>query len=238
MSLKDRKTIVTGGPTREWIDPVRYISNASSGKMGIAVADAASLRSKETVFIHGPVESNLIKNKNYKLLQVETTVDLLNAILNELTPSTVIIMAAAPADYKPAEKHATKIKKEEGTDELVLTLKKNPDILKTIAKKKLADNSLKKVFVAGFAAETDNIETNAVKKLEAKNLDMICLNDVSRKDAGFSTDNNQITIFYKKHDRLKPTYNIEKIELPLLSKAETADRILDFIEAELRSGAE
>ena len=228
MPLKDKKIIVTGGPTREWIDPVRYISNASSGKMGIALAEAAVPRSKQTLFIHGPIDNSLLKNKKFKSIHVETTADLLNAVINELTPDCIIIMAAAPADYRPAEKSSTKIKKEDGKDELILKLKKNPDILKTIAEKKLKDDSLSGIFVAGFAAETDNTESNALKKFKAKNLDMICLNDVTQKDAGFGTDTNRIIIFTKSSNGVKKT------ELPLLSKTEAAERILDLIEMELK----
>jgi phosphopantothenate---cysteine ligase (CTP) len=227
MPLKDKKIIITGGPTREWIDPVRYISNASSGKMGIALADAAFRRTKHTIFIHGPIDNNLLANKKFKTLQVETTIDLLNAVANELTPASVLIMAAAPADFQPAEKSQTKIKKEDGTDELILKLKKNPDILKTISEKRSADASFKNIFVAGFAAETDNTESNALKKLSSKNLDMICLNDVTQKDAGFGTDTNRIIIFTRDKSGVKKT------ELPLLSKAETADKILDLIGKEL-----
>lgn len=231
MSLKDRKIIVTGGPTREWIDPVRYISNASSGKMGIALADAAASRAKQTVFVHGPIDNNLLKNKKFNTLQIETTTDLLNAVVSELEPKCILIMAAAPADFQPAEKSQTKIKKEDGSDELILRLKKNPDILKTIAEKKSRESSLSSIFVVGFAAETDNTETNALKKLSSKKLDMICLNDVTQKDAGFGTDTNLITIFTKSNTN-KDTVN--KIKLPLLSKSEAAERILDLIENELK----
>jgi phosphopantothenate---cysteine ligase (CTP) len=226
--LRDRKIIVTGGPTREWIDPVRYISNASSGKMGIALAEAAAARAGQTVFIHGPIDNSLLKNKNFKSLQIETTDDLLNAVLNELSPGCVLIMAAAPADYRPVEKSKNKIKKEDSTDNLTLSLIKNPDILKAVAEKKMSNKSLSNIFIAGFAAETDNTESNALKKLAEKNLDMICLNDVTQKDAGFGTDTNLITIFIRSH---KEKDHIAKINLPLLSKKEVANRILDQIEA-------
>ena len=110
MSLKNKKIIVTGGPTREWIDPVRFISNASSGKMGIALADAAAPKAKETIFIHGPIDQSLLKHKSYKNISIETTEELLNAVMSAIGPETVLIMAAAPADYKPEEKSQTKIK--------------------------------------------------------------------------------------------------------------------------------
>ena len=228
MSLKDRKIIVTGGPTREWLDPVRYISNASSGKMGIALADAAFRKSGQTVFIHGPIDNNLLKNKKFKSIYSQTTAELLNSVLGELTPDCILVMAAAPADYRPAEKSLTKIKKEDGKDELVLKLVKNPDILKTITEKKSGDTTLSGIFITGFAAETDNTESNALKKLEAKNLDMICLNDVTQKDAGFGTDTNRIIVFTRNHN------GVNKTELPLLTKAEAAERIFDIIESEIK----
>jgi len=226
MLLKNKKIIVTGGPTREWIDPVRYISNASSGKMGIAIADEAVKRGREAVFIHGPINTTLLENKTYRTVPVESTADLLEAVLKELTPDTVLIMAAAPADYAPVKKSETKIKKGAENDDLTLKLKKNPDILKHVAGKKEKDQSLKNIFVAGFAAETNNIEEYALKKLKEKNLDMICLNDVSRTGAGFAADTNIIIIF---------TRNGERIELPLLLKDEAAAKILDKIEDVLKN---
>ncbi len=225
MPLKNRKIIITGGPTREWLDPVRFISNSSSGKMGIAIADEASKRAREVVLIHGPIEKALIKDKDYRLVSIESTVDLLDAVLNEITPNSVLVMAAAPADYTPMEKSEIKIKKDLDDDGLVLRLKKNPDILRHVARTRVDDSSLPDMFVVGFAAETNNIEEYALKKLKEKKLDMICLNDVSRSDAGFATDTNAIIIFTK---------NEEKIELPLLLKEEAAGRILDHVEKELQ----
>jgi len=222
VSLSNRKVVITGGPTREWLDPVRYISNPSSGKMGISLADESFNRGYSTVFIHGTVDSSLLKDKGYRMVSVETTDDLLTAVLNEINRDVILIMAAAPVDYSPIKKSETKIKKEEG--ELLLRLKKNPDILKSVAIKKEKDISLVNLFVVGFAAETDNVEEYALKKLRDKKLDMICLNDVSRKDAGFGTETNVVTIFTK---------NGEKIEFPLLSKKELSSRILNCIEANL-----
>lgn len=219
--LENRKILVTGGPTREWLDPVRFISNPSTGKMGIALADAAHNSGAETVFIHGPVNSELIKNKQYRLLSVESTSDMLKAVVNELTEGTILIMSAAPADYTPAEKSRIKIKK--GSDELILTLKKTPDILKNIAM--LRDKgSVKNIFVVGFAAETHDTEKYALGKLKDKNLDMICLNDVSAKNAGFGKDTNIVTIYKR---------SSEKLELPVMTKIQVAERILKEIETEL-----
>ncbi len=222
MFLKDRKIIVTGGPTREWIDPVRYISNASSGKMGIALADEADLVSKNVVFIHGPINDGLLNDREYRCVAVESTVDLLNAVVSELCAGSVLIMAAAPADYAPLEKSQEKMKK--SSDELGLRLKKNPDILRHVAKLRLESNFLNDIFVVGFAAETHNIEDYARTKLKEKNLDMICLNDVGRPGAGFSGDTNIITIF---------TRHGEREDIPLSSKRDVAKRILKRVDAEL-----
>ncbi|HON78687.1 MAG TPA: phosphopantothenoylcysteine decarboxylase [Spirochaetota bacterium] len=222
MPLKDRKVIVTGGPTREWLDPVRFISNPSSGRMGVAIAEEAVNRGAETVFVHGPINSDLVERAEYRCVAIQTTVDLLEAVKKELTQNSVLIMAAAPADYTPVQKSDVKIKKT--GDELTIHLKKNPDILKTIAAMKQANFSLKNIFVVGFAAETNDIERYALGKLKEKDLDMICLNDVGQKDAGFSVDTNIITIF---------TRQGEKMELPLQSKQDVAARILDCVETGL-----
>jgi len=217
MPLKGKKVIVTGGPTREWLDPVRFISNPSSGRMGIALADAAYERGAEVIFIHGPVDENLLKDKKYLAQKVESTSDMLRAVTSSLTMDSILLMAAAPADYTPVTVSETKIKKSE--DKLVLRLKKTPDILKEVAKLRSAGTF--KGITAGFAAETHDIETYALGKLKDKNLDMICLNDVSREGAGFSAETNIITIFKRDGTR---------IDLPMMSKREAAERILDEIE--------
>jgi len=221
MLLRECKIIVTGGPTREWFDPIRYISNASSGKMGVALADRSFGRSPDTVFIHGPINEYYIKEKPYRCVAVESTADLLNAVLSELEEHSILIMAAAPADYTPAEKSSEKIKKQEG--DLVITMKRTPDILKTVSEYRKSAGIVD-IFVAGFAAETVNTEEYALGKLKAKNLDMICLNDVSRQGAGFNVDTNIMTIFTREGDRM---------DLPMQSKDLIADAILDRIETEL-----
>jgi phosphopantothenoylcysteine decarboxylase / phosphopantothenate---cysteine ligase len=221
MLLNERKIIVTGGPTREWIDPVRFISNPSTGKMGAAIADAGSLRARETVFIHGPVGEGLVAGKRYRCVSVETTGEMLGAVLGELEEKCVLIMAAAPADYSPAKRADRKMKKSSGT--ITLELNKTPDILREVAAMRAAGR-ITSIFTVGFAAETNNIEEYALKKLTEKNLDMICLNDVSQKGAGFGTDTNIITIFMRDGSR---------VELPMITKQEVADRILDEIEKRL-----
>ncbi len=221
MLLKESKIIITGGPTREWIDPVRYISNASTGKMGIALADAAMELGREVVFIHGPIDASMIEGKKYRTISVDSTEDMLKAVLSEIGENSVLVMSAAPADYAPLEKVKEKIKKTDG--EITLSMRKTPDILKNVAKARI-ENNIKNIFVAGFAAETTDTEKYALGKLVEKNLDMICLNDVSREGAGFGTDTNIMTIFFK--DR-------SKIELPMLSKEDVAKEIFSYIEARL-----
>lgn len=222
MSLRDRKIIVTGGPTREWIDPVRYISNASSGRMGIALADAAFAASRETVFIHGPVEAALLADKPYRMVSIESTEDLLAAVVSELVRDSVLIMSAAPADYRPAQRSDLKIKKD--ADQLNIALVKNPDILNNVAALRLENPLLNTIFVVGFAAETHDIEEYARAKLREKNLDMICLNDVGRAGAGFGVDTNIITLFMRTGERE---------ELPMAEKRELAGIIIERIEKEL-----
>ncbi len=219
MPLRDRKVIVTGGPTVEPLDPVRFISNRSTGKMGRAIADAAYMRAREVVFIHGPMHESLLEHTPYRMVEIESTVELLDAVLSELQPDCVLIMAAAPADYRPAEKSPVKIKKKE--EELTLRLVKNPDILKTVADIRGKNSALRNMFLVGFAAEMENIENYAMRKLVEKDLDFICVNDVGRHDAGFGVDTNIVTIFSRWGERL---------ELPLLSKKDIALRIIDCVE--------
>ncbi|HNV48510.1 MAG TPA: phosphopantothenoylcysteine decarboxylase [Spirochaetota bacterium] len=221
MRLAGKKIIVTGGPTREWLDPVRFLSNASTGKMGVAIADEAARISGEVVFVHGPMREELYAGREYRMIGVETTVELRDAVVGQLAPGCVLIMAAAPADFTPVETSSKKIKKTAGADEIALRLKKTPDILKGVADIRHRDPGLRDIVVVGFAAETNDIETYAKQKLVEKRLEMICLNDVGRVGAGFGTDTNVVTMFTK-HGR--------RIELPLLSKEETARRILEEVD--------
>lgn len=219
MQLHDKKVIVTGGPTREWIDPVRYISNASSGKMGIAIADAAYNHCKELIFIHGPIDESLLAGKPYRCVGVESTVDMLQAITQELSPNLVLIMAAAPADYTPVTKSPVKIKKT--NDNLVIELKRNPDILKTIAKIKKEKKELNFVTLIGFAAETTDVMAYGKTKLVEKELAMICINDVSRSDTGFGSDYNEVTV-------MLADGNV--FELYKMTKNDVAHNIINIIE--------
>lgn len=206
--LKGLRLLVTAGPTRENIDPVRYISNYSSGKMGYAVAQAAADRGADVVLVSGPV--SIAAPAGVKLVSVNTAIEMHDAVMKEFTECDAVVMSAAVADYRPAEVSDLKIKKND--DELVIRLEKNPDILKELGR--IKGNRI----LAGFCAETDHLVENALKKVETKNLDMIVANDVTMEGAGFGTDTNIIKIIKK---------DGTVIDLPLMSKLDAAHRILD-----------
>jgi phosphopantothenoylcysteine decarboxylase/phosphopantothenate--cysteine ligase len=208
--LTNEKLVVTAGPSREPLDPIRYISNRSSGKMGYALARAAARRGAEVVLISGPTA--LAPPAGVKLTAVNTAAEMRQAIFDEYAACTAVIMAAAVADYHPAQVSADKLKR--GTDSLDLRLEPNPDILKELGQRK--DGKL----LIGFAAETGNLEANAEKKLREKNLDMIVANDVTKEGSGFDGDTNIATII----DRRGATRS-----LPLMSKDELADHIFDHL---------
>lgn len=208
--LEGIRMIVTAGPTRESIDPVRYISNYSSGKMGYAVAQAAHERGADVLLISGPVE--LDGPDGVRVIRTTTAEEMQEAVLRNFENCDVVVMAAAVADYRPAEVSETKIKK--SNDEMVLRLRKNPDILKKLGTIK-GNRTL-----VGFSAETDNLADNVVKKLESKNLDMIVANDVTMEGAGFGTDTNIVRMI--KRDGTV-------IVLPLMSKLSVAHKILDEV---------
>lgn len=210
--LAGERFLITTGATREEIDPVRFISNRSSGRMGFAVAEAALSRGAEVLVVAG---STSVSTPNGVSVERALTADQMHeAVMKELPRTTVFVGAAAVADYRPAQRAATKIKKSESS--LTLRLERTRDILGDVATAKT--NGL---LVIGFAAETDNVLINAQEKLRAKNLDAIVANDVSRGDAGFDSSENAITIV--RGNAQSP------LELPLLSKLEAAHRILDEI---------
>ncbi|MGB9814183.1 MAG: bifunctional phosphopantothenoylcysteine decarboxylase/phosphopantothenate--cysteine ligase CoaBC [Thermovenabulum sp.] len=214
--LKGTKILITAGPTREYIDPIRFISNRSSGKMGYKLAEAALERGAEVALISGPV--SLEPPPDLQIFhRVETAVEMKKKV-DELFPwADVVIKAAAVSDYRPKYRSEHKIKKSE--EEVFIELVKNPDILKELGEKK-GDKIL-----VGFAAETDIPESNAREKLLKKNLDMIVLNDVTKQGAGFEVDTNIVKILYR-DGRIE--------EFPLLSKKEVAHLILDRIKALLK----
>lgn len=185
--LAGKKMLVTAGPTREDIDPVRFISNPSTGKMGFSIARAAEHRGAKVVLITGP--TNLPDLCNVTMVRIRTSEEMADAVFQHMEKSDIIIKAAAVSDYRPREPAKQKIKKEK--DEMVLLLQKNQDILKELGRRK-EDRIL-----VGFAAETENLNKNALKKLSEKNLDMIVGNLVGDSASGFGSDTNKVTLFFR-----------------------------------------
>ncbi len=215
--IEGHTILVTAGPTREAIDPVRYISSLSSGKMGYSIAEAAKRRGAKVILISGPV--SLTPPAGVELVRVITTEEMFNAVINRLQEVDVVVMAAAVSDFKPAVVVNSKIKKE-NIGGMTLNLVKTQDILSEILEKK------GKQFIVGFAAETEDMAANAKKKLVSKQLDMIVANDVCREGAGFEVDTNIVTVI----DRWG-----EVIEYPIMTKEAVADKILDHVVHRLSS---
>ncbi|WP_392566429.1 bifunctional phosphopantothenoylcysteine decarboxylase/phosphopantothenate--cysteine ligase CoaBC [Utexia brackfieldae] len=202
--------VITAGPTREAIDPVRYISNHSSGKMGFALAQAAAKLGAKVTLISGPV--NLATPDNIDRINIVSALEMQHAVMSQVEQADIFIACAAVADYRAAHIEPQKIKKQ--ADESQLLLVKNPDIVATVAH--LAEN---RPFVVGFAAETQDIENYALQKLRTKNLDLICANDVSKPQQGFNADQNAITIYG----------NAFKKTLPLMEKTALAEQLIQEI---------
>ncbi len=214
-ALKKVRILVTAGPTQEFLDPVRYLTNRSSGKMGYAIAEEAVLRGANVTLISGPTE--LYPFQNVHLIQIQTAEELAGAVKNEWENHQVLIMAAAVADFRPSKLSQKKIKKE--ASEWVLRLEQTEDILKSIGERKGEG------VVVGFALETDDGEKNAIQKLHQKNCDLICLNNPNTPHAGFGQDTNQITFIDRE----------EKIEhFPTMEKWQIAQKILDKVELLLK----
>jgi phosphopantothenoylcysteine decarboxylase / phosphopantothenate---cysteine ligase len=207
---KKFKALVTAGPTNEYIDPVRFITNKSSGKQGYEIAKTLSRNGFQTTLISGP--TNLKVDDNIKLIKVETAEQMFKETQKNL-PTDVAIFSAAVADFKIIKKRDEKIKKEE---ELTIKLEKNIDILNYVSN----HNSMRPKLVIGFAAETNDLEKNAINKLKEKNCDMIIANDVSNKKIGFNSDFNEVTIFYK-NDKKETLFKKKK---SLISE-EIVDRV-------------
>jgi phosphopantothenoylcysteine decarboxylase/phosphopantothenate--cysteine ligase len=208
--LTGETLLVTAGPTCEDLDPVRYLTNRSSGKMGYAGAEAAAQRGARVILVSGPV--NLETPAGVERVDVRTAKEMHRAVLDRIAGTSVAILAAAVADYRPVEWRAEKIKKSEAS--LTISLEATTDILADVAK-----NKGQKIIV-GFAAETDHVAENARKKLSAKNADLIVANDVTAEGAGFDHDTNIVTLFSR---------DGRDLALPKLSKSEVAQRILDEV---------
>lgn len=202
--LKGLKLMLTAGPTREALDPVRYLTNHSSGKMGYALAEAAQSLGAEVSLISGPV--NLSAPNNMHCIKVNSGQEMYEAVMQDIQQQDVFIACAAVADYRPAQIAKHKIKKNQDNEQVSIELERNPDIVASVA---ALEN---KPFTVGFAAETQELEHYALDKLQRKNLDMIAANDVSKPEQGFNQDNNAITLYWPEG----------KQELPLDKKSELA----------------
>lgn len=213
-SLSGKKVLITAGPTYEKIDPVRFIGNYSSGKMGYAIAEEAAARGAEVTIVSGPVAIKAV-NPSINIISVESARQMLEACETRFNDSDIAIMCAAVADYAPAHSHDTKIKRE-GNDVPSIELVKNPDIAKTLGGVKRPGQCL-----VGFALETDHEESNAQGKLASKHLDMIVLNSLRDAGTGFGTDTNKVTIY---------TADGRVIPFGVKSKSEVAADIFDTIE--------
>jgi len=211
---KKFKALVTAGPTHEYIDPVRFITNKSSGKQGYEIARSLNENGFDTTLISGPTNLNTIKGVN--LIKVQSADEMLEATLNNL-PTDVAVFSAAVADFKVKNKEEEKIKKNKFSE---LSLEKNTDILSHISN----HNSLRPKLVVGFAAETNSLKNNSLKKLSEKNCDWIISNDVSKNDIGFESDFNKVSIFYK---------NKSEENLPKMRKSSLAKEIVNRIISQL-----
>jgi len=205
--LSGKKVLVTAGPTKEKIDPVRFITNHSTGKMGYAIAEEAAKMGAEVTLISGEVP--LAAPKNVNVVKVRSAQDMFEAVMNEYENQDIIVKSASVADYRPKLVHDQKMKKKDG--DLSIELERTIDILKTLGERKTSQ------VLVGFAAETEKVEEYAKQKLEKKNADMIVANNVAVEGAGFGSDTNIVTM-YKRDGN--------KVELPIMSKHEVAREIL------------
>jgi phosphopantothenoylcysteine decarboxylase/phosphopantothenate--cysteine ligase len=205
------KILISAGPTIEKIDPVRFISNRSSGKMGYALAQAAIEAGHEVVLVSGPVA--IEPPDKAELIKIESALEMAEAVKSKAPDCQLVIMAAAVADYRPVSIHEHKLKKTSGG--LQLELERTEDILATLGKHKKTGQVL-----AGFAAETQNLAENALRKLQTKNLDWIFANDVAKPGQGFASENNSVTAY---------SSSGKKIEIPFASKLEVARRIIAIL---------
>jgi phosphopantothenoylcysteine decarboxylase/phosphopantothenate--cysteine ligase len=217
--LKGEVVLVTAGPTEEPLDAVRYISNRSSGKMGYALAEAAQRRGAQVTLVSGPTRTEPPTVNVFEC--VRTAAEMEEAVLRYASTATVIVMAAAVADFRPVSPQTGKIKKEHGAP--VVKFEPTADILAEVSRRR--QNAQ---IIVGFAAETKELVENATSKLRAKRLDLIVANDVSKKDAGFDVDTNVVTLLFP---------DGRKLELEKMSKLDVAGRILDKI-VEIRKKSE
>lgn len=211
--LRNKQILISAGPTLEAIDPVRYVSNHSSGKMGYAIARAAENRGAKVTLVSGPV--NIEPPVGVDVIAVESCDEMADAMLSNLSPADIIIKVAAVADFRPDSPNDIKIKKTSNSKTMTLSMTENLDILKEIGKQKTD-----KQFLVGFAAETNDLETHALAKMKKKNLDMIAANLVGGKDSGFKSDTNKVKLFSR---------NGSVEDIPLMDKKKVGHLLLDAI---------
>ncbi len=209
---RGKRVLVTAGPTREHLDPVRFLSNPSTGKMGYAVAGAAARRGADVLLVSGPV--TLAAPIGVKTIRVTSARDMADVVFDRLAETDIVIKAAAVADYRPRDRADQKVKKDDRAAHQSVAFEKNPDILKTLGERKNGR------ILVGFAAETERLAAHAVDKMTRKNLDMIVGNIVGGPDSGFGADTNQATFFYRNGDSETP---------PLMEKTDLAHLLLDRI---------
>ena len=210
-TLSGKKILITAGPTQEPIDPVRFITNRSSGKMGYSLVEAALESGANVTLISGPV--NIEPPSNCNFVSIKTAEEMHDAVMHHISGMDVYIGTAAVSDYSPAKASDSKIKKDGSSSPMVLELKENQDILKSVSELE------QRPYVVGFAAETNDLIKNAEKKLSNKNLDLIIANDVSNKDIGFDSDDNEVTLITEKEKHLIKRQNKRKV----------SKKIIDFI---------
>ena len=208
--LEGKKIVITAGPTREALDPVRFITNHSTGKMGYAIAERAALRGADVTLVSGPV--SIAPPAGVKVINIESAEDMFNAVTKEAETADIIIKSAVVADYRPVSVSSEKIKKEAGMN--AIQLERTKDILQYLGEHKRPGQIL-----CGFSMETQNLMENSVKKLHKKNADMIVANSIKSDQAGFGTDTNIITIITKN----------DATAYPVMTKLEAADEILNAI---------
>ena len=210
-TLSGKKILITAGPTQEPIDPVRFITNRSSGKMGYSLVEAALESGANVTLISGPV--NIEPPSNCNFVSIKTAKEMYDAVMHHISGMDVYIGTAAVSDYSPAKASDSKIKKDGSNSPVILELKENQDILKSVSELE------QRPYVVGFAAETNDLIKNAEKKLSNKNLDLIIANDVSNKEIGFDSDDNEVTLITEK----------EKYLIERQNKRKVSKKIIDFI---------
>ncbi|AAO09331.1 TPA: bifunctional phosphopantothenoylcysteine decarboxylase/phosphopantothenate--cysteine ligase CoaBC [Vibrio vulnificus] len=212
--LQDKSILITAGPTREAIDPVRYITNHSSGKMGYALAQAAMQLGANVTLVSGPV--SLPTPVNVNRINVDSAQEMYDAVMAQASDHDIFISCAAVADYRPATIAEQKLKKTDDSDEMTITMVKNPDIVASVSA--MTEN---RPFTVGFAAETNDVEVYARRKLEKKKLDLLCANDVSVEGQGFNSSDNAITLYWSQGEKALPLNSKAVLSMEILKQIQT-----------------